>query len=103
MRAMQIIEWGKPLEPRDYPTPQPAGEEVLVRVESAGACHTEQVLQQSGGGVAGAIDFVGSPKTMEFGIGALRKGGKLVMVGRQKQRSHGEGPRPARRRDSVNS
>jgi D-arabinose 1-dehydrogenase-like Zn-dependent alcohol dehydrogenase len=31
--------------------------------------------------VAGAIDFVGSPKTMEFGISALRKGGKLVMVG----------------------
>ena len=28
-----------------------------------------------------AIDFVGSPKTMEFGINALRKGGKLVMVG----------------------
>ena len=39
------------------------------------------MLQQSGGGVAGAIDFVGSPKTMEFGINALRKGGKLVMVG----------------------
>jgi hypothetical protein len=28
--------------------------------------------------VAGALDFVGSPKTMEFGINALRKGGKLV-------------------------
>jgi D-arabinose 1-dehydrogenase-like Zn-dependent alcohol dehydrogenase len=41
----------------------------------------QQVLDLSGGGVAGAIDFVGSPKTMEFGIGALRKGGKLVMVG----------------------
>ena len=41
----------------------------------------QQVLQQSGGGVAGAIDFVGSPRTMEFGISALRKGGKLVMVG----------------------
>jgi len=25
------------------------------------------VLHQSGGGVAGAINFVGSPKTMEFG------------------------------------
>ena len=40
-----------------------------------------KVIEQSGGGVAGAIDFVGSPKTMEFGINALRKGGKLVMVG----------------------
>ena len=23
MRAMQIIEWGKPLETRDYPDPEP--------------------------------------------------------------------------------
>jgi D-arabinose 1-dehydrogenase-like Zn-dependent alcohol dehydrogenase len=28
-----------------------------------------------------AIDFVGSPQTMEFGVNILRKGGKLVMVG----------------------
>jgi len=50
-------------------------------VDNGAADALQQVLQQSGGGVAGAIDFVGSPKTMEFGIGALRKGGKLVMVG----------------------
>jgi D-arabinose 1-dehydrogenase-like Zn-dependent alcohol dehydrogenase len=41
MRAMQIIEWGKPLEARDYPTPEPTGEQVLVRVESAGVCHSD--------------------------------------------------------------
>lgn len=35
----------------------------------------------TGGGAAAAIDFVGSPKTMEFGVNILRKGGKLVMVG----------------------
>jgi len=39
MRAMQIIDWGKPLEARDYPDPEPHGEEVLVRVEAAGVCH----------------------------------------------------------------
>ena len=50
-------------------------------VDNGAADALQQVLQQSGGGVAGAIDFVGSPKTMEFGINALRKGGKLVMVG----------------------
>src|ERR1700682_5742283 len=32
MRAMQIIEWGKPLEAREYPDPEPKGEEVLLRV-----------------------------------------------------------------------
>ena len=26
MRAMQIIEWGKPLEARDYPDPEPQGD-----------------------------------------------------------------------------
>ncbi len=41
MRAMQIIEWGKPLEPREYPDPEPEGEEVLLRVEAAGVCHSD--------------------------------------------------------------
>jgi len=223
MRAMQIIEWGKPLEARDYPDPEPRGEEVLLRVEAAGVCHSDvhiwdghfdlgdgkqislesrgvqlpftmgheiaggygthvlvphgryllpydgvpqdlaatytcsgitafsalkktrghvgrddhlviigaggvggsavhiapaavagkvivadiaaqkraharqmgavatidnaapdavkQVMEATGGGAAAAIDFVGSPKTMEFGVNILKKGGKLVMVG----------------------
>ena len=41
MRAMQIIEWGKPLEARDYPDPVPTGEEVVLRVEAAGVCHSD--------------------------------------------------------------
>ncbi len=41
MRAMQIIEWGKPLEAREYPDPEPEGEEVLLRVEAAGVCHSD--------------------------------------------------------------
>src|SRR5207237_2771004 len=32
-------------------------------------------------GVAGAIDFVGSPVTAALGIAALRKGGRYVLVG----------------------
>ena len=41
MRAMQIIEWNKPLEPREYPDPEPMGEEVLLRVDAAGVCHSD--------------------------------------------------------------
>src|SRR5690348_4506018 len=41
MRAMQIIEWGQPLEARDYPDPEPTGEEVVLRVEAAGVCHSD--------------------------------------------------------------
>lgn len=33
------------------------------------------------GGVAGAVDFVGSRPTAEFGIAALKKGGTYVVVG----------------------
>jgi len=32
-------------------------------------------------GIAGAIDFVGMPATAALGIGALRKGGRYVLVG----------------------
>lgn len=39
MRAMQIVEFGKPLELREYPTPEPSGKEVLVRVTACGVCH----------------------------------------------------------------
>ncbi len=41
MRAMQIIEWGERLEAREYPDPEPKGEEVLLRVEAAGVCHSD--------------------------------------------------------------
>jgi D-arabinose 1-dehydrogenase-like Zn-dependent alcohol dehydrogenase len=41
MRAMQIIEFGKPLELREYPTPEPTGKEVLIRVTACGVCHSD--------------------------------------------------------------
>jgi alcohol dehydrogenase/propanol-preferring alcohol dehydrogenase len=40
-----------------------------------------KALVKSTGGVAAAIDFVGAASTFAFGLGALRKGGKLVCVG----------------------
>jgi len=53
----------------------------VAAVDNSAPDALQEVLDASGGGVAGAVDFVGSPRTMEFGINALRKGGKLVMVG----------------------
>lgn len=41
MRAMQIVEFGKPLRLNVYDTPQPQGSEVLVRIGSAGVCHSD--------------------------------------------------------------
>lgn len=41
MRAVQIIEQGKPLELREIPMPQPGEHEVRIRVEAAGMCHSD--------------------------------------------------------------
>jgi D-arabinose 1-dehydrogenase-like Zn-dependent alcohol dehydrogenase len=38
-------------------------------------------LLKATGGVAAAIDFVGATATFNFGMGALRKAGKLICVG----------------------
>jgi D-arabinose 1-dehydrogenase-like Zn-dependent alcohol dehydrogenase len=50
-------------------------------IDNAAEGALEKVRQLSGGGVAGAIDFVGRPETARFGLEALRKAGKLVIVG----------------------
>ncbi len=50
------------------------GAKVLVNTRASDAA---QKLQ----GIAGAIDFVGTPATAALGIGALRKGGRYVLVG----------------------
>lgn len=39
------------------------------------------LLKTTGGGYAAVIDFVGIPKTVEFGLALLRKGGKRMVVG----------------------
>ncbi|HTT81207.1 MAG TPA: zinc-binding dehydrogenase, partial [Stellaceae bacterium] len=53
----------------------------VATIDNAAPDAVRQVMQATGGGAAAAIDFVGSPATMAFGINILRKGGKLVMVG----------------------
>jgi D-arabinose 1-dehydrogenase-like Zn-dependent alcohol dehydrogenase len=41
MRSFQIIDWGAPLEAREYADPEPVGAEVLVRIEACGLCHSD--------------------------------------------------------------
>jgi alcohol dehydrogenase, propanol-preferring len=52
----------------------------VATIDNAAPDAVKQAMEATGGAVA-AIDFVGSPNTMEFGVNILRKGGKLVMVG----------------------
>lgn len=41
MRAMQIVEFGKPLQLNTYDDPVPQGSEVLVRIGASGVCHSD--------------------------------------------------------------
>lgn len=46
MHCHQIVEWGKPLEVREYPNPKPEGTQVLVKVTAAGVCHSDIHIRQ---------------------------------------------------------
>jgi propanol-preferring alcohol dehydrogenase len=59
MKAMQIKEFGKPLELADVDTPTPTGSSVVVRVKAAGVCHTDLHL------ISGGYD-VGEGRSFNF-------------------------------------
>lgn len=41
----------------------------------------KKLLADTGGGVPAAVDFVGSEASLKFALGAVRKGGQVVVVG----------------------
>jgi D-arabinose 1-dehydrogenase-like Zn-dependent alcohol dehydrogenase len=41
MRSEAIVEFGKPLQEIETPTPAPQGTEILLRVHNAGVCHSD--------------------------------------------------------------
>ena len=46
MRAMRLVEVGKPLQLREIEVPKPKGPQVLVKVEAAGVCHSDVHMRQ---------------------------------------------------------
>lgn len=85
MRAMQIIEWGKPLEAREYPDPEPTGEEVLVRVEAAGVCHSDVHIWDGffdlGGGQQISLESRGCAPAFYHGARDRGRGGRTRTAG----------------------
>src|SRR5260370_518464 len=77
MRAMQIIEWGRPLEARDYPDPEPQGEEGRPRAEAAGGCHGAAPLW-GGASTGSGLKGYGAVKKRGDGVGA---DDHLVIIG----------------------
>lgn len=41
MFSYDVVEWGKPLEKREHPTPVPQGTEVLLKLKYCGVCHSD--------------------------------------------------------------
>jgi alcohol dehydrogenase, propanol-preferring len=56
-----------------------AGAAAAVDPADAGA--RKQIAGLTGGGALGAVDFVGSDRSLAFAAGALAKGGKVVVAG----------------------
>ena len=66
------------LDPSKWELARQAGAGQVIDPKADGAL---KALVKATGGVAAAVDFVGSASTFNFGFGALRKAGKLVCVG----------------------
>ena len=45
------------------------------------AASVKHLIAETGGGVAGAVDFVGAESSLKFATASLRRGGKAVVVG----------------------
>jgi D-arabinose 1-dehydrogenase-like Zn-dependent alcohol dehydrogenase len=45
MRRQSLVDYGKPLQETEAPTPAPKGSEVLLRVTHCGVCHSDVHLQ----------------------------------------------------------
>ncbi|TGN66999.1 NAD(P)-dependent alcohol dehydrogenase [Nocardioides eburneiflavus] len=54
MRAWRLLDRGTPPVLQEVPVPRPTGEQVLLRVEAAGLCHSDLHLMD---GAAGAVPF----------------------------------------------
>ena len=50
-------------------------------LDSRDADAVEKIKKISGGWIYGAVDFVGTSETARLALGALRKGGRLILVG----------------------
>jgi alcohol dehydrogenase, propanol-preferring len=53
MIAVQIIDYGKPLEIREAPIPEIRDEEVLIKIEASELCHSDIPLMD--GSITGLV------------------------------------------------
>ncbi|MEW6364970.1 MAG: alcohol dehydrogenase catalytic domain-containing protein [Acidobacteriota bacterium] len=74
MKAAVLRQFGQPLCIEDRPTPEPKGEEILVRVLAAGVCHSDLHLQD------GAYPNLHLPLVLGHEIAGVAEGIGQVLV-----------------------
>ena len=67
------------IDPSKFETAKQAGARECI--DSRDPAALKQLLKTTGGGAAVAIDYVGAAGSFEFGMNALKRGGKLIVVG----------------------
>lgn len=77
-RAMGLDPVVADIDPDKLETAREAG---AGRVFDAGAPGAAKAIRRETGGAAAAIDLVGSESSVALGLGCLRKGGRLIIVG----------------------
>jgi alcohol dehydrogenase, propanol-preferring len=86
MRSFQVCTCGQPLQCNEYPTPQPTGTEVLLKVVAAGVCHSDLHLSDGyfdlGGGKRMSLQDRGMKLPVTLGHENV---GDVVAVGPQAQ------------------
>ena len=80
MRSQAIVEFGKPLQDIESPTPTPVGTEVLLKVHNAGVCHSDVHIHDGyfdlGGGNKTSMANMKLPHTMGHEIE-----GEVIAIG----------------------
>lgn len=84
MRALQLVETGRPVEERSVERPEPGQGEVLVRVRAAGICHSD-AHYRAGSSPAGPLpltpghEVAGTVARTGPGVRGLREGDRVCL------------------------
>lgn len=85
MMAIQIARAAMQIDPIvvdvDEAKLQAARDLGVSRTWNAGEAQSAKEIRKATGGALAVLDFVGNEATVNFGLGCLRKGGRLVVVG----------------------
>src|SRR5215218_7657369 len=71
MKAAVVHDYSKPIEIEEVPTPEPGAEQVLVRIEASGLCHTDIHAARGEWPVKPALPFIPGHE----GVGVIERVG----------------------------